>query len=83
MDRIKNDLILKEIMLRIGKLIKEEREKRGWDYTDVVIRSGLSYSVVYTLELGIPNNITIKSLIGLSAAFDTDIISLLQSPPTA
>jgi len=67
----------------IGIKIKEERLKRNWEILDVVIRSGISASVIYSLETGKSQNVTLLSLVGLSMAFEVDIISLLQSPPTA
>ena len=78
MDRKQTELILKESMVHIGNKIKKEREDRGWDQLEVVIRSGVSQSVIYNLEIGVADNITMKSLIGLSAAFEIDIISLIR-----
>jgi len=83
MDRIKNELLLKELMTRISTKLKEEKEKKEWDSVDIIIRSGISVSALYNIERGTADNITLKNIIALATALDMDVISLLQSPPTA
>ena len=78
MDRKRAESLLRESMIRIGERIKTERENRSWDQIEVVIRSGVSQTVIYNLEAGIADNITMKSLVGLSMAFEIDLLMLIQ-----
>ena len=80
MDRNKSELLLKSLITILGKRIKSEREHRGWDQIEVVIRSGISQSVIYNLEAGLSDNINLKSIVGLSVAFEINLETLLSLP---
>jgi transcriptional regulator with XRE-family HTH domain len=68
----------KDLMLRLAKRIRSERENKGFDIIEIVVRSGVSQATLYNLEAGIADNITLKSLVGLSVAFEIDLIMLLR-----
>lgn len=76
-DAVKFEERQRELMLLLSKKIKAEREKRGWDYIELVIQSGVSQTTIYNLEAGIACNVGIKNLTGIAMAFEMDIITLL------
>ena len=76
--REESDKILKEKMMFIGKIVREERQKRGWDILELIIKSGISQVALYNIEAGRTRNITLESVIGLSIAFDMDIFKLIS-----
>jgi transcriptional regulator with XRE-family HTH domain len=78
MDRRKLEENQKEIMIRLSKRIKEERESRNWDVLELVIRSGVSQSTIYNLETGLVDNVGLKNLTGIAIAFEMDILSLMK-----
>lgn len=61
----------------IAKKVKSERLKRGWDVTELVIRSRVNQVTIYNIENGVSDNITLKSLIGIAKAFEVDMVMLL------
>lgn len=60
--------MLRDKMLSLSLRIKHEREVRGWDVLELVIRSGVNQATIYNIESG-AENITLKSLIAISNAF--------------
>lgn len=68
----------RDIMARLAKRIKSEREKRGYDVIELVIRSGVSQATIYNLEAGVQCNIGLKSLTGLAIAFEIQASELIQ-----
>lgn len=77
MKEIELDLALRSRMDFIAKKVKSERLKRGWDVTELVIRSRVNQVTIYNIENGVSDNITLKSLIGIAKAFEVDMVMLL------
>jgi transcriptional regulator with XRE-family HTH domain len=77
-NKIKFDETQRELMVRLSKRIKSERENRGFDVIELVIRSGVSQATIYNLEAGVQENVGLKNLTGIAMAFEMDVISLLS-----
>lgn len=77
MDKIKSSSTLRQLMLNIGKKVKEERSKRNWEVLELVVRSDVSMGTIYKLESQITDNVSIKSLVGLATAFEMDVKEFL------
>lgn len=70
--------MLRNRMDFLSIIVKTEREKRGWDVTELVIRSRVNQVTIYNIENGTADNVTLKSLIGIARAFEIDLITLLS-----
>jgi len=73
-DRQRCDEILKSAMIRIGDIVKNEREKKGWDIIELTIRSRVNQQTIYNIENKLDCNPTIKTLINLSDSLGINII---------
>ncbi|RAV28964.1 helix-turn-helix domain-containing protein [Sinomicrobium soli] len=62
----KIDITLKEILLSIGRKIKEEREKQGYILEDMDALCDIDPSAFSKIERGVYDNITLKTLVRIS-----------------
>ena len=76
------DLLLKDLIVKIGSKIKSEREKKGWDVIELTIRSKVNQQTIYNLENGLCNP-TLKTLINITDALGITLQSLFQDIPPA
>lgn len=79
MERKKQESIIKEFIIPFGKKVMEERLKHKLNIPDLSIKSNVSRSVIYNLEFGLSDNITLKSIIGLAMALDIKEINISVS----
>jgi transcriptional regulator with XRE-family HTH domain len=81
MDSRELDWMLKNHMGYISERVKIGRSKKGWDVLELVIRSRVNQVTIYNIENGTAENVTLKSLIGISRALEIDLPTLLSPIP--
>ena len=61
----------------IGKIIRENRKKRGWTQQKLAEEAGLCYAIICKIEQGISQEPTINTLIKIADAFDINMDELI------
>ncbi|MGI8881154.1 MAG: UDP-N-acetylglucosamine 1-carboxyvinyltransferase [Jatrophihabitans sp.] len=69
-----------EYTKRIGTLIRDARQRRGWTQSQLAEAMATSQSAIHRMEQG-NQNLSIEILMRLSEALDSEIISLGRSGP--
>ncbi|WP_406505927.1 helix-turn-helix domain-containing protein [Streptomyces sp. NBC_00212] len=69
-----------DYLVRIGKLIRDARQHRGWTQTQLAEALGTSQSAVNRIERG-NQNISLEMIARIGEALDSEIVSLGYSGP--
>ncbi|CAM5488000.1 UDP-N-acetylglucosamine 1-carboxyvinyltransferase OS=Streptomyces cyaneofuscatus OX=66883 GN=G3I52_03535 PE=3 SV=1 [Streptomyces cyaneofuscatus] len=69
-----------DYLARIGKLIRDARQHRGWTQTQLAEALGTSQSAVNRIERG-NQNISLEMIARIGEALDSEIVSLGYSGP--
>ena len=68
---------MSNILKKIGKNIKNKRDKKDYAQLDLAFYSGIGHSTIAQIELG-RRNVTILSLEKLAVALDTTVQELMK-----
>jgi UDP-N-acetylglucosamine 1-carboxyvinyltransferase len=68
-----------DYLVRIGKLIRDARQHRGWTQTQLAEALGTSQSAVNRIERG-NQNISLEMIARIGEALDSEIVSLWATP---
>ena len=70
-----------EMLLAVGQVLRDERLKKKWTFSDVEKHGGPSYKTVQTIEDGTPGNF--ESLDTCARALGLEIVDVLDSVLTS
>lgn len=63
--------------MRIGEIVKERREKKGLNQTELADLAGIKQATISRLESGKNENVTIENLRAIAIALNCSLVSLL------
>lgn len=63
--------------MTIGTIVKQRREAKRWNQTELAEKASIKQATISRLESGVSDNITIENLRNLAAALGCTVVDLL------